>query len=448
MIKLNIFLICVLLIIRSSFCGADEEWTTFTTDDGLHDSVVLNIVIDANNNKYFSHPRVKRDDESRTRYLSKYDNTIWASFFIDNVTSSNGLAVDNNNVVWISGMKYPHYIVDEEVLQLGLENTDDKDGGIFNRYYYVGSIVAIAVDNTNKKWFLHHDDFEYVPVICSFDDKVFKSVFDVRNIGGCCLKDIDFDSQNRAWIATLSGLILHNYDSENWLLLTKEQGIPFESITTVTVDNENIVWIGSTSSQVNNLACLNDTTWTAYSTDNCPLPSNEIRAIEADQNNTKWIGTDAGVSRFDGETWTTFNTENSGLCDNNVNAIAVEKNNTIWFGTDNGVSRYTGEIITTSVDEENQTPEVLPKIKSYPNPFNPSTTIEFSLPQSGFTTLTIYNISGQKIKELTAEYLTAGTHTLLWNGKNDSGADVASGIYLFRLEAGKTALSHRMMLLR
>ncbi len=167
-----------------------------------------------------------------------------------------------------------------------------------------------------------------------------------------------------------------------------------------------------------------------------------------DRTGVFWIGTDAGVSRFNGETWTTFNTENSGLCDNKVNAIAVEKNNTIWFGTDNGVSRYTGEVITTSVDEEDDMPEALPVLHSYPNPFNPSTTIEFTLPEPGFTTLSIYNISGQKVRELAADYMAAGMHSLTWDGNGDSGDAVSSGVYITRLQAGKHVAVGRMLLLR
>jgi len=185
-----------------------------------------------------------------------------------------------------------------------------------------------------------------------------------------------------------------------------------------------------------------------YTTSNSGLPSNFVYSVTEDINSTKWIGTDAGVCRFDGETWTTFNTKNSGLCDNKINAIAVETNNTIWFGTDNGVSKYTGEIITTSVDEEEKTHKALPVIHSYPNPFNPSTTIEFTLPESGFATLSIYNISGQKVKELAADYITAGAHSLIWDGRDDSGNAVSSGVYITRLVAGKQIAAGRMVLMK
>ncbi|MBN1290495.1 MAG: T9SS type A sorting domain-containing protein, partial [Candidatus Latescibacteria bacterium] len=119
-----------------------------------------------------------------------------------------------------------------------------------------------------------------------------------------------------------------------------------------------------------------------------------------------------------------------------------------WFGTDNGVSRYTGEIITTSIDETEHSPESIPLIKTYPNPFNPSTTIEFTLPESGFATVTIYSLAGQKIRELTADFLPAGTHTLLWDGKDTNGREVSSGIYITRMQAGNHTATGRMVLVR
>jgi len=69
--------------------------------------------------------------------------------------------------------------------------------------------------------------------------------------------------------------------------------------------------------------------------------------------------------------------------------------------------------------------------QSYPNPFNPSTTIEFSLPQTGFVTLKVYNILGEVVATLVNEELNVGTYTTQWNASG-----VASGVYLYRLQAG------------
>jgi len=86
--------------------------------------------------------------------------------------------------------------------------------------------------------------------------------------------------------------------------------------------------------------------------------------------------------------------------------------------------------------------------KSRPNPFNNSTTIEFSIPADGFTSLVIYNMLGQKVRELVAESMTAGTHTVVWDGRDDHGNTLSSGIYLSLLQMGKHRAKGRMTLMK
>jgi hypothetical protein len=71
--------------------------------------------------------------------------------------------------------------------------------------------------------------------------------------------------------------------------------------------------------------------------------------------------------------------------------------------------------------------------QNYPNPFNPSTNIRFNLPTSGHVTLEIFNILGQKVKTLVDENLSAGYQQIIWDGTDQSGNKVASGIYFYRL---------------
>jgi len=87
-------------------------------------------------------------------------------------------------------------------------------------------------------------------------------------------------------------------------------------------------------------------------------------------------------------------------------------------------------------------------ILNYPNPFNPTTTIEFSIPSSGFTSLVIYNIMGQKVRELVADKMSAGTHSVVWNGKDDNSNEVSSGIYISKLKMGKHTSSGRMLIMK
>ncbi len=101
-------------------------------------------------------------------------------------------------------------------------------------------------------------------------------------------------------------------------------------------------------------------------------------------------------------------------------------------------------------DEPNIPPETFSLIQNYPNPFNPTTTISFSVKQnSDFVTLEIYNIKGQKVKQLVSDQLSAGQHTVVWDGKDKNGKSVTSGIYFYRLKAGKDfSKTKRMMLLK
>ncbi len=86
--------------------------------------------------------------------------------------------------------------------------------------------------------------------------------------------------------------------------------------------------------------------------------------------------------------------------------------------------------------------------RNYPNPFNPETVIKFTLPQDTPVTLKVYNILGRVVNTLVDEMLPAGDHSVIWDGKNESGRDVASGVYFYRIKAGDFESIEKMTLLR
>ncbi|HEX3075135.1 MAG TPA: alpha-amylase family glycosyl hydrolase, partial [Ignavibacteriales bacterium] len=88
-----------------------------------------------------------------------------------------------------------------------------------------------------------------------------------------------------------------------------------------------------------------------------------------------------------------------------------------------------------SIDDGN-VPEEYALSQNYPNPFNPVTAIRFTMPKSGAATLKIYNILGQEVKTLIDKELTAGSYEARWNGDTNFGDKAASGVYIYRLEAG------------
>jgi hypothetical protein len=87
-------------------------------------------------------------------------------------------------------------------------------------------------------------------------------------------------------------------------------------------------------------------------------------------------------------------------------------------------------------------------IQNYPNPFNPSTTIEYELGEEGPISIEIYNVKGQKIKTLVDGFKVAGTHRVVWDGRDGYGRRVASGIYQYRLTTKDGSIIREMLLLK
>ncbi|MCB0834694.1 MAG: T9SS type A sorting domain-containing protein, partial [Bacteroidetes bacterium] len=90
-------------------------------------------------------------------------------------------------------------------------------------------------------------------------------------------------------------------------------------------------------------------------------------------------------------------------------------------------------------------PDKLTLKQNFPNPFNPTTTISYFLPEEGLTVLKIYNVMGQEVRTLYNGHRKAGLYHEVWDGRSNSGAVVSSGIYIYRLQAGATILSRKML---
>ena len=93
-------------------------------------------------------------------------------------------------------------------------------------------------------------------------------------------------------------------------------------------------------------------------------------------------------------------------------------------------------------------PESFELGQNYPNPFNPSTTIHFRIPQDEKVEVKIYNTLGQEVRALTSQRFAAGSHSLVWDGKDNQGSAVASGIYLYKFTAGKFTQTRKMNLVK
>ncbi|MGB2697781.1 MAG: FlgD immunoglobulin-like domain containing protein [Candidatus Zixiibacteriota bacterium] len=121
--------------------------------------------------------------------------------------------------------------------------------------------------------------------------------------------------------------------------------------------------------------------------------------------------------------------------------------------SDNCVEDTTTVIVdnTTEVEETEDiavVPERFSLSQNYPNPFNPDTKIDFSIPRNSKVRLSIYNVMGQRIKTLVDETKTAGYYDVIWDGRNEKGKEVASGTYIYKLEADDFKETKKMILLK
>ncbi len=108
-----------------------------------------------------------------------------------------------------------------------------------------------------------------------------------------------------------------------------------------------------------------------------------------------------------------------------------------------GDRNWTGQIVTGIEDENHSLPTEYTLYPNYPNPFNPTTNIKFTLPESGVYKLTIYNILGQKVATLFNKELSAGVHSVMFDA-----SDLSSGVYLYNLSGKKFNKTRKMLLLK
>lgn len=86
--------------------------------------------------------------------------------------------------------------------------------------------------------------------------------------------------------------------------------------------------------------------------------------------------------------------------------------------------------------------------QNVPNPFNPTTDISFALPKDSRVSLSIYNVLGQHVKTLVDDFMRAGLQTVSWDGTDNSGRTVASGVYFYKLNANDFSSTKKMMMLK
>ena len=141
----------------------------------------------------------------------------------------------------------------------------------------------------------------------------------------------------------------------------------------------------------------------------------------------------------------TTNASQIGL-DTASNGFSYTRTGTTWDPLTTGELMIRAIVEYTTDNDDNVAPVFTLDARNFPNPFNPETTISFSVPVSGPTTLKVYNLKGQVIRTLVNDSREAGRHSVVWNGKDDNGNSVSSGMYFFRVHNDGKHVTRKMLL--
>ena len=347
--------------------------------------------------------------------LSYYDDGDWVQLPVKKDIEILSAVPGNNGDIWFEGERtiIYHYQLDSETLS--------------EFYPPATEVNLLKVDNSGALW-LSAERSDGLTLLC-FNNDVWQDFPSVTTVVNTAITGFDLDGDGSVWCSITDFgeghypfykgyLYRKDYDSNDFdLLLSKPETLEAGEPATLTlreIDTVGRAWLT-----------------TSYFTD---------------YTNYESYGTHYyGVIKYDGATEGLYNDFN-GLLSNVVNDVHVDRSNAVWFATDKGLCKY-GDIYT-GVDKDETAPSPIPLITASPNPFNPMTTLSFTLPIEALTTLTVYNIAGQKVATLVSDVMASGAHSVVWDGRDTFGVTVASGVYIAQLISGTHTATAKLALVR
>jgi len=374
--------------------------------------------------------------------VTKIENGVWTSYdlFCAEIIS---LDVDKNNNLWIGSD--------------GCELTK-FDGTNFTTYSPIqdSSINArtVSIDNNYNIWFGTMLDGIY-----KLSDTTWVH-YDTSNssLPSNFITSITNDSKNNLWGRSWKYLVYFNGDT--WQPFSKYYPCPWDQA--IAVDSEDIVWFGTWEGE---LISFDQSSWNIIQP---PEGVDYLGAIAIDSNNNKWCGFDGGFAKYDGQSWELFTTDNSPLPNEWVTSIVIDTLGNKWLGTyGGGVAIYNENGVVTSVNQNStDIPLKYNLSQNYPNPFNPTTTIQYSVPSNGvmlnsfqhlndseipkqvrddntYVTLKVYDVVGREVATIVNQQQKPGKYSVQFDASN-----LSSGIYYYRLSAGKFSDTKKLILLK
>lgn len=331
-----------------------NNWTVYTTADGLADDVVKSIAIDLSGNKWFA------TYDGVTKYNPV--NGTWTTY-----TTADGLPqdhveaidIDYQGNVWVGtwngvgmfdGEDWTTYTTADNLVSNNITTiaTDDTKGyvwvgtkqgaSLYDGYNWSSfisdttglasdNITSIAVDAQSHVWLgtkygvSRYDGDTTWTTYTQEPGKLASSLINIVNI----------DAEGNRWFGNHNGVSKLSHDETTWANYITGKGIIDNKIEAVTADTADNIWFGTQEG----VSVYDRKYWVNY--DRSVLANAFVYDVAVDHKNEKWIGTVSGLSHYNDTVWEKFNTDTLGVNDD-ITAVAVDTNNNIWCGTDsNGV---------------------------------------------------------------------------------------------------------------
>ena len=425
-----------------------QDWINYnTSNSGLVSNYVKTICIDGNGIKWFG----------TDKGLCRFDGTSWSTIQFD-ASKKQTLADDQVNDIVFEVTRYGPEIwlatgngvsvmdVTFDVVTIATPYRTDNTDLVSNR------VFAAAVDSNHVKWFGTDTG------VSSFTGSEWGTYTTEKHLSHNFINAIEAGPEGYKFIAT-HGRGVSRLQTEGALDVVTSaspydaewSGLLSDTVLAVFIDGNGYQWFGGPQGAAEHRCIETKECWEIYTTEN-GLINNYVQAIAEDKLGRKWFGTPTGVSCFDGTNWKSF-TINDGLISNNVHEIALDHDGTLWLATDNGISHARGELVAVAESQSHQpVTRHFQLFPNYPNPFNPSTQIQYELHQPAQVRLTIYNMQGQTVRILVNQYQAAGRWAAYWDGHTENHQPANSGVYVASLQItrseGTFTASEKMLLLK
>ena len=371
--------------------------------------------------------------------IVRYDGTTWRQYTMKDGLIGNriqSITVDSRNRKWFGSVGGGLIMIDtDETIKVFYNEILSGSAG--SPQFVV--VLDVKADRYDNIWALNSfaANQNVVAVYTPQLDWYFFTV--PEGILTNVVRSIDFDGFDRVWVGTQHGVSVIDYNntladkSDDQVAgnnLTTADGLESNDIKDIAIDQDEIVWI-ATASGVNY--------WDPNSAQKVSIQygllSNSINKIEVDIRNNKWFGTAAGVSILaaDGYTLTHHSTENSPLVSDNVTSFGFDlEKGKVYIGTTNGLS-----VLETPYARPR---ENLSQVKAGPNPYVLSQGQEFAISElSDDVAIKFMTENGMIVRHISKDKISGAFTT--WDGRDDNGEYVASGIYVYVIYNEETGLN-------